>query len=106
MPNWILNARNEGGRIVIGYLMKQKDCIVTGVTGYESAMWMLTNDKSKAPRMSDEFEGYPLTADGIYFFDGQMEESPTDAELGADGLPIPAGDGKPKRRQKKNVQEG
>ena len=84
MSNFILNRVVIGDKTVVRYLMKQKGGNVTGCTSPESAMWMLTNDKSKKPRMAEEFAEYPLTADGVYFFDGKVEGdegalSPADA---------------------------
>ena len=69
MSNFILNQVVVGDRTVVRYLMRQKDGNVTGHTSPESAMWMLTNDRKKAPHMSEEFPAYPLTADGVYYFD-------------------------------------
>lgn len=122
MSSIILNQVIVGERPMVRYLMKQKGGNVTGCTTLESATWMLTNDRSKNPRMSEEFPGYPLTADGVYFFDGKVEGdegalSPADAgtspsadveagdaavaaELGADGLPLLAGAEKPKRKKR------
>lgn len=123
MNNIILNKVVVGDKTVVKYLMKQKGGNVTGCTSPESAMWMLTNDRSKKPRMAEEFAEYPLTADGVYFFDGKVEGdegalSPADAgtspsadgeagdaavaaELGADGLPLLVGAEKPKKRVKR-----
>lgn len=122
MSNFILNQVVIGDKTVVRYLMKQKGGNVLGQTSPGSAMWMLTNDKKKVPHMTDEFPGFPLTADGVYFFDGDVEGddwalSPADAgtspsadgeavdaavaaELGADGLPMPAGAEKPKRKKR------
>ena len=94
MSNFILNRVVIGDKTVVRYLMKQKCGNVTGCTSPESALWMLTNDKAKKPRMSDEFPGYPLTADGVYFFDGAMGEGETvgTTSSGADVPPSPEGD--------------
>ena len=126
----------------VSYLMKQKGANVTGETGLEAALWMLKDGEKKCGgvRRSDEFEGY-ITADGVYFFRGEVAESdqgnggalsPADAgtspsadgeakdggtgdttskdcedfceipaaELGADGLPMPAGAERPKRKKR------
>lgn len=117
MENIKLNVMENAGKVVVKYLMKQKGGNVLGQTSPGSAMWMLTNDRQRKARMSGEFPGYPLTADGVYFFDGEIdgdgavdtdahvcgsdycEIKPTD--IGGDGLPIPAGDAeKPKRRKR------
>lgn len=123
MSNFILNRVTVGDKTVVKYLMKQNGGNVEGKTSFQSAIWMLTNDKKKVPHMSEEFPGYPLTADGVYFFDGAIEEGGTTssvsgkpltpspegegsgvaAEIGADGLPIPAGDGK--KRSGKRVRK-
>ena len=119
MSNFILNQVVVGDTTVVRYLMKQKGGNVTGHTSMKSAMWMLTNDRAKVPHITEEFPGYPLTADGVYFFDGEMgdekttssaslrsapspewEDSGAAVEIGADGLPLPAGAEKPKRKKR------
>ena len=99
MLNWVLK-RNEEGKV--HYLMKQKSCNVTGWTPAESALFVLREGK---PRVSNEFPEFPLTSDGEYFFAAEYEQeelgSPDSIVIGADGLPIPAGDGAPKRRKKR-----
>lgn len=113
MSNFILNRVVIGDKTVVRYLMKQRGGNVTGCTSPESALWMLTNDKAKVPHMTEEFPGFPVTADGVYFFDGKVEseEAPAPncgpdyceipaAELGGDGLPMPAGAEKPKRKKR------
>ena len=135
MVDYILN-RDENG--MVRYLYgKDKRYPYVGKTKWESARWMLENDKTRELRMSEEYEGFPLTADGVYFFDGALAVSESEgdggalspagagtspsadgeaknvapgcgpdyceipaAELGADGLPIPAGAEKPKRKKR------
>ena len=73
MVDYILN-RDENG--MVRYLYgKDKRYPYVGKTKWESARWMLENDKSRELRMSEEYEGFPLTADGVYFFDGAIEQS-------------------------------
>ena len=123
MSNIHLYSVMVGDKPMVKYLMKQKGGNVLGQTSPGSAMWMLTNDRKKVPHMTEEFPGFPLTADGVYFFDGDVEDgeatssvsgkpltpSPEGegagvaAEIGADGLPIPAGDGK--KRSGKRVRK-
>ena len=128
MVDYILN-RDENG--MVRYLYgKDKRYPVVGRTKWESARWMLENDKTRELRMSEEYEGFPLTADEVYFFDGAIEHGAEEdggpggaatedteavapgcgpdyceipaAELGADGLPLPAGAEKPKRKKRVN----
>ena len=87
MSNFILNRVVIGDKTVVRYLMKQKGGNVTGCTSPESALWMLTNDKKKVPHMSEEFPEYPLTADGIYFFDGAICEGGTTSSVTACAVP-------------------
>ena len=71
MVDYNLN-RDENG--MVRYLYgKDKRYPYVGKTKWESARWMLENDKSRELRMSEEYEGFPLTADGVYFFDGAIE---------------------------------
>lgn len=71
MVDYILN-RDENG--MVRYLYgKDKRYPYVGKTKWESARWMLENDRSRELRMSEEYEGFPLTADGVYFFDGCMQ---------------------------------
>ena len=113
MNEYNLKVNEETGKV--RYVMVQKVGNVLSETPYESALWMLNDGAKKhgGVRMTDEFEGYPLTADGVYFFEtegtgdrndaGDAEIAPTenvDVELGADGLPLPAGDGEKKKRKR------
>lgn len=70
MVDYILN-RDENGMVRYLYGKDSKRPYV-GKTKWESARWMLENDKKREIRMSEAFEGFPLTADGVYFFDGAM----------------------------------
>lgn len=71
MVDYILN-RDENG--MVRYLYgKDRKYPYVGKCKWESARWMLENDRSRELRMSEEFEGFPLTADGVYFFDGAIE---------------------------------
>ena len=75
MVDYILN-RDENG--MVRYLYgKDKRYPYVGKTKWESARWLLENDKSRELRMSEEYEGFPLTADGVYFFDGKCLEDDT-----------------------------
>ena len=71
MTEYTLN-RNEQGMVHYLYKNDGKHPFV-GYCKWESARWMLENDKSRELRMSEEYEGFPLTADGVYFFDGAIE---------------------------------
>ena len=83
-----------------------------GFTKIESAEWMLRQGEVK---VSEEYDGFPVTANGMYFFEaevkGELPQSPTttvppgresdyNTEIGADGLPMPAGAEKPKRKKR------
>ena len=73
MSDYILNRDAEGK---VGYLyVNDGKHPVVGRTKFENARWMIGNDKRKVPRMSGEYAGYPLTADGVYFFDGAIEQA-------------------------------
>ena len=94
MSNIILNHVMVGDKPMVRYLMKQKGGNVEGMTSPNSAMWMLTNDKAKVPHMTQEFPGFPLTADGVYFFDGDVEDGEATSSVTADAvLPAPEGEG-------------
>jgi len=95
MRDYILN-RDENG--MVRYLYgKDRKYPYVGKTKWESARWMLENDKTRELRMSEEFEGFPLTADGVYFFDGAVRTG--DAAVSDGGASVPAavsdGDGSP-----------
>lgn len=77
MSNINLYSVMVGDKPMVRYLMKQKGGNVEGKTSPKSAMWMLTNDKTRVPHMTEEFPGFPLTADGVYFFDGRVDEGET-----------------------------
>lgn len=92
-----------------------------GKTRLESAEWMLRQGEVV---VSEEYEGFPVTANGMYFFeaevkgegsalspadagtsqsaDGEAVDAAVAAELGADGLPMPAGAERPKRKKRVN----
>lgn len=107
--------KDADGRV--GYVYKNDGTHpVYGKTKLEAAKWMLGRGTA---RMSDEFEGFPLTSDGMYFFEieeNSLSQALPDSslgegacgddgvEIGADGLPIPAGDGG-KRRRKRRVKD-
>ena len=65
MNDFGLKVNEATGKV--RYLMKQNGANVTGETSVQSAMWMLKRGEVKR---TDEFEGFPLTADGVYFFEG------------------------------------
>ena len=137
MIEYNLKVNEETGKV--RYVMVQKGANVQGETSLEGALWMLKRGKV---RTSDEIEGYPLTADGVYFFEvegtgdggalspaarvlphsgGEAKNDEDGAErgelalddivpedggkdhfveLGADGLPLLAGDGTKRRRRR------
>jgi len=99
-----------------------------GKTRLESAEWMLRQGEV---RVSEEYEGFPVTANGKYFFEAEVKGTDADApeesagrdgdtsfvsasadtfpsegkalwgtEIGADGLPLPAGAEKPRRKKR------
>ena len=76
------------------YLMKQKNAVVTAETTLESALWMLKQGKV---HQSDEFPGYPITANDEYFFAGEIEQP----ACGSDYCEIPELNDKPKQRKKR-----
>lgn len=90
MSNIILNQVMVGDKPMVRYLMKQKGGNVEGKTSPKSAMWMLTNDKSKVPHMTEEFQGFPLTADGVYFFDGAVEDGEGTSSVSASAATFPS----------------
>ena len=110
MSNFILNQVMVGDKPMVRYLMKQKGGNVEGKTSPQSAMWMLTNDKAKVPHMTEEFPGFPLTADGVYFFNGRVESGELRVEMenavepeatcGPDYCEIPEVVEKPKKSRK------
>lgn len=96
MSDYILN-RDAGGMVGYLYVNDGKHPVV-GRTKFENARWMIGNDKRKAPRMSGEYPGFPLTADGVYFFDGTVSEGESEGEttssVTADAAPpSPEGEG-------------
>ena len=116
MNEYNLKVNEATGKV--RYVMVQKGGNVQGETSLEGALWML---KRGTAWTSDEIEGYPLTADGVYFFEtegtgdgeqGTVEDveataeaetdhaEDIDVELGADGLPLLAGDGTKRRRRR------
>ena len=89
MRDYILN-RDENG--MVRYLYgKDRKYPYVGKTKWESARWMLENDRSRELRMSEEYEGFPLTADGVYFFDGAVAvgdgDGGTTSSVTADAVP-------------------
>ena len=110
MVDYVLK-RDENGMVRYLYRNDGKHPYV-GLTKIESAEWMLRQGEVVA---SEEYEGFPVTANGKYVFEaevkGERPQSPTatvpsgmeaddNAEIGADGLPIPAGAEKPKRKRR------
>jgi len=131
MRDYILN-RDENGMVRYLYRNDGKHPYV-GFTKIESAEWMLRQGEV---RVTEEYEGFPVTANGMYFFEAEVKgelpqsstatvkfvelfnfinqerpQSPTmtvpsgrepddNAEIGADGLPMPAGAEKPKRKRR------
>jgi len=69
MLNFILN-RNPVTRNV-SYIMKQPNANVKAEMPMENALKMLQNKNVHA---SDLFDGYPVTVDDVYFFDGDVEK--------------------------------
>ena len=110
MVDYVLKRDAEG---MVRYLYRNdgKHPYV-GKTKIESAEWMLRQGEVRA---SEEYEGFPVTANGKYFFEtevkGELPQSPTatapsgmepddNAEIGADGLPMPAGVEYPRRNKR------
>ena len=75
MLNYILKI-NEHGEV--RYIMMS----------FDAAMGVLK--RGGKIRAMEAYEGYPITSDGTYFFEGEYEYDETEIDLGADGLPIPA----------------
>ena len=110
MVDYVLK-RDAGGMVRYLYRNDGKHPYV-GLTKIESAEWMLRQGEVK---VSEEYDGFPVTANGMYFFEaevkGELPQSPTttvppgresdyNTEIGADGLPMPAGAEKPKRKKR------
>ena len=68
MIDYMLKMDNAG---MVRYLMEQKDCNVTGTMPIQNACDMLRNGAVNA---SDRHPGYPITADGTFFFDAMYRE--------------------------------
>ena len=49
----------------VPYIMKQGRDAVKGAMPFDVAKGIMDGG---TPRISNEFEGYPITADGVYFF--------------------------------------
>jgi hypothetical protein len=108
--DYILN-RDENGMVRYLYRNDGKHPYV-GKTKIESAEWMLRQGEVV---VSEEYEGFQVTANGMYFFEAEVKgefpqsaplttpsgrEPDDNAEIGADGLPMPAGAEKPKRKKR------
>ena len=94
MLNWILKIRDNAR---VRYMMENGDHPVVAEMSLYEALRRLPQNKA---RTSDVFPGFPLTVDDKFYFEGEAEEVPEIAqnrqnrqkvEIGADGLPIPAG---------------
>lgn len=77
MLNYILEYNVRDCRSMVPYLMKQPDAVVTGQLPFAKAFDLLTKNGVEV-RQSDEFEGYPLTSDDIYFFAGKVLDEPAE----------------------------
>ena len=92
MKNYTLNTEMRYGKQHVKYLLKEKGGVL--VAGYVTVQGARALLKGHEPRATQEFAGYGLTGDGVYYFDGTVAEDTVRAavkvELGADGLPIPA----------------
>ena len=141
MVDYVLK-RDENG--MVRYLYRNDgEHPYVGKTKIESAEWMLGQGEV---RVSEEYEGFPVTANGMYFFEAEVgvkedegeatSSDPTlrvgppshkgegsgngesvalgkrrykgseeSVEIGADGVPIPAVDGKKKPRKKRIKDE-
>ena len=82
--NYTLNVSKDG---MVNYYMENGNYPVTAKTTLENAIWMLERGKV---RVSDKHkaEGFLLTSDDVYFFDGQADQEP-----------------KPKQRRKRAAQK-
>ena len=65
--NWIFNIR-ENGRVY--YMMENGQFPVLAEMGFLDAMQFV---RGKEMRTNNRFPGFPLTVDGVYFFDGEAE---------------------------------
>ena len=92
MKDYTLNTEVRYGKPHVRYLLKEKGGVL--VAGYVTVHGARALLKGHEPRATQEFAGYGLTGDGVYFFDGSVADDSRAAsgkvELGADGLPIPA----------------
>ena len=126
MTEYTLN-RNEQGMVHYLYKNDGKHPYV-GYCKLESAEWMLRQGEVV---VSEEYDGFPVTANGMYFFEAEVKGTEADApeesagrdgdtsfvsasaatfpsegkaleetEIGADGLPMPAGAEKPRRKKR------
>ena len=89
MDDFNLKICPENGNVK--YIMSQKTANVQHEMPFEQALKMLAGETVSK---SDKFEGFPITADGVYYFAGEFVKNRNDVdstiELGADGFPIPA----------------
>lgn len=105
MVNYVLNIRfdRDSNRRMVRYLMRQKAANVINWMPFETAVEML---KQGTAHVSDLYQDFPITADDVYYFDAMVDRGMGETvRIGADGLPIPAGDGRPVRRIKDIVCE-
>lgn len=78
MVDYILN-RDENGMVRYLYKYDGKHPYV-GKTRLESAEWMLRQGEV---RVSEEYEGFPVTANGQYFFDAEIKGEGDEGEATA-----------------------
>lgn len=68
MINWILNIKQNGN---VWYIMQNGAHPVCAVMPVHDALKRLPQN---GVRISDRFDGFPLTGDDVFFFDGEYEE--------------------------------
>lgn len=74
MLEYQLKADKDGK---VRYLMKQAGANVAARTTYREALRMIGGE---APYVTHEFEDYPLTADGVYYFDAMYRLTEDEGE--------------------------
>ena len=100
MFNYILEQDDQH---MVNYIMQQTGYAVASKMPFGKAVEIVRSGK---PHASNKFEGYPITPDDVFYFQGEYEEDERKVVLGADGAPIPAGGvRKPKKRIKDVVCE-
>ena len=75
MLEYQLKVEKDDG--LVRYLMKQDGANVVCAMPYANAMKIV---KKGTPRVTEEFFDYPLTSDGVYYFDAMYRLTPDKTE--------------------------